>query len=157
MARSHREAGVDVVGAHGEVSALLLLPVLCIISGRRMLDMRAHTIEPPRRPHNGLYDAHHVLQPLPDISILCLDRLLVLEHHLQVMVWLLALQVPDALVQPIDLVLSPLADGALSFTVVGAFAGQLLGCEVRDTTRAAYAPLLGRLTPVGWIIVPMRR
>lgn len=70
------------------------------------------------------------------------------------MVWLLALEVADALVEPVDLVLGALADGALGLAVVGALPGQLVGREVRDAARVGRrAPLLGRL-PVGIAVVP---
>ena len=110
------------------------------ISGRSsrsslLLPTAKHTIEPARGTYNGLDDAQNALQPLPDIGILCLHRFLLEEHDLEVIVWLLTLQVSDALVQAIDLVLGALANGALSFAVVCALAGELLGCEIGDATR----------------------
>lgn len=50
------------------------------------------------------------------------------------MVRLLALQLLDPLIQPVNLRLCALADGALSFAIVCAFPRKLLGCEVCDAT-----------------------
>lgn len=58
------------------------------------------------------------------------------------MVGLLALQLADALIQPVDLFLGALADGALGLAIVCAFAGELLGREVGDAARVGLAASL---------------
>jgi hypothetical protein len=100
------------------------------------------TIETTRCPHNGLDDAHDTLEPLLDVCILCLHRLFLAEHHLQVMVRLLVLEVADALIQAVNLVLCALANGALGLAVVCALPGQLFGGEVGDAARVGARPAL---------------
>ena len=114
------------------------------------------TIEAARRAQDGLDDAQDALEALPDVGILGLDRLFLTQHNLQVMVRLLALEVPYALIQAVNLRLGALSYGALGFAVVCALPGKLLGCEVGDATRrrGARAALLRRRlrgTPIGGI------
>lgn len=117
--------------------------------------MSVHTIEPPRRAHDGLDDAHDALQALPDVGILGLDRLLLAQHHLQVMVRLLALEVAYALVEAVDLVLGALSNRALGLAVVCALPRELLGGEVGDAARiGAGAALLAGLAIVLRVAVP---
>lgn len=103
---------------------------------------------------------HDALEALPGVLQLGGDQVLLAQHQLQVMVGLLALEVVDAAVQGIDLVLGALADGALGLAVVRALAGELLGREVGHASRrrAGAALLRGRLRGtaigvVGWAIV----
>jgi hypothetical protein len=58
------------------------------------------------------------------------------------MVWLLVLEVADALIQAVNLVLCALANGALGLAVVCALPGQLFGGEVGDAARIGARPAL---------------
>lgn len=101
-----------------------------------------HTIEPTGCAQDGLDNAHDTLEPFLDVGILCLYRLFFSEHHLEVMVRLLALQVSYPLIEPVDLVLGALSYRALGLAVVCAFPSQLLGSEVGDTARVGARPAL---------------
>jgi hypothetical protein len=105
-------------------------------------------------------DCHNAVQALPHVVELGGDLLLLAQHHLQVVVGLLALEVQDAPVQRVDLVLGALADGTLGLAVVCPFARKLLGREVGDASgRRRSAALLGRrlrgtsIGMVGWAVV----
>ena len=76
-----------------------------------------------------------------------LDGVPAADDVLQVVVRLLALELADAAVQGVDLVLGALADGALGLAVVCALTGELLGREVGDAARrrAGASFLRGRL------------
>lgn len=125
---------------------------------RHFLICHIRTIESPRGAHNGLEEAYDALQALPDVGILGLDGLLLAQHHLEVMVRLLALEVPDALIQTVDLVLGALSNRALGLAVVRALPGELLGGEVCDATRVwAGAALLVGLTVIMLVAVPRAR
>jgi hypothetical protein len=71
-----------------------------------------------------------------------LDRLLLSDDGLQVIVRLLALKLPYPLIESVDLVLGSFSNRALGFAVVCALPGELLGREVRDTTRVGACPAL---------------
>lgn len=118
------------------------LPVLRIVSLIPYEVPGQHAIETARRTNDGLDDAQDALQPLPDICVLRLDRLFLAEDDLQVMVRLLTLQVPDALIEAIDLVLGALSNGTLSFAVVCALAGKLFRREIGHATRIGASPAL---------------
>jgi hypothetical protein len=124
----------------GDRSAAAASSVRCQLNS--FLINSQHTIETTRHAHNGLDNAQDALQPLPDIRILRLHRLFLPQHDLQVMVRLLALQVPYPLIEPVNLVLSPLPNSALGLAVVCALPGELFGGEVGDTTRIGPSPAL---------------
>jgi hypothetical protein len=113
------------------------------------------TIEAARRAQDGLDDAQDALEALLDVGILGLDRLFLMQHNLQVMVRLLALEIPYALVQAVDLRLGALSYGALGLAVVCALPGKLLGGEVCDATRGGgrAALLRGWLARIGLAVV----
>lgn len=139
VAQARRAVGED--GLEGAI-ARQQLPVLPLVNIRSFFGSSHRTIEATRRTHNGLDDAQDALEPLPDISVLRLDRLFLAEDDLQVMVWLLALQIPDALIEAIDLVLCPLPDGTLSFAVVCALSSKLFRRKVGNATRVGASPAL---------------
>jgi hypothetical protein len=82
-----------------------------------------------------------------------LDGLLLPDDGLQVIVRLLALKLPYPLVESVDLVLGSFSNGALGFAVVGALPGELLGREVRDTTRVGACPTLFAGLAISRVIV----
>jgi hypothetical protein len=100
------------------------------------------TIEAALRAQDGLDDAQHALEALLDIGILGGDGVLLLQHHLQVVVRLLVLEVADALIQAVDLVLGALANGTLGLAVVCALPRELLGGEVGDAAGVGPRPAL---------------
>lgn len=120
---------------------------------------RRRTVETSRRAQNGLDDAHDALESLPDVGIFGLDRLLLAQHNLEIVIGLLALEIADALVQAVDLRLGALSDGALGLAVVCALSSELLGGEVCDATRGGGRAALfrGRLARIGLTVVLSRK
>jgi hypothetical protein len=145
-------------GAVGEQEGATVrrrLPVLRSVSHVTALKQRTRTIESPGRAQDGLDDAHDALEPLFDVGILDLHRLLLAQHHLEVVVRLLALEVSYALIEPVDLVLGALADRALGLAVVCALPGKLLGREVGDAAPMGHLlALLVRLVILRLLAVP---
>jgi hypothetical protein len=150
---------VLVVGRHRKRQALCCCGQFCFPLA---LDCNTgatlRTIETACRAQDRLDDAHDALEALPDVGILGLDRLLLAEHNLQVMVRLLALELSNALVQAVDLRLGALSYGALGLAVVCALPSELLRGEVCNATRGGgrAAFLRGRLTRIGLAVVLSR-
>lgn len=101
--------------------------------------MRPHTIETTGRAYNGLDDSQDGLETRFDVDILLLDGLLLPHHQLEVVVRLLVLELLDAAVQPLDLVLCSLSDGSLGLAVVCALPRKLLRGEVGYAARRGCA------------------
>ena len=102
------------------------------------------TIQTTCRAQDGLNDVHDAFQALPDVGILGLDGLLLAQHNLQVMVRLLALELPYALVQAVNLRLGAFPYRALGFAVVCTLPCELLGSKVCDATRGCGSAALLR-------------
>lgn len=144
-------------------SALLLLPVLRRVSAidlESSLPHSIHTTKAVRSAQDRRGYRHDALEALPDILELCDDLVLLAQDKLKVVVGLLALEVLDAAVQGIDLVLCALTNGALGLAVVRTLPCELFGGEVGDASgRGASATLLCRrlggasIGLIGWAIV----
>lgn len=100
------------------------------------------TVQATCRAQNGLDDANDALQALPDVGIFGLNSLLLAQHDLEVMIRLLALEVPNALIQTVDLCFCALSDCALSLAIIRALPCELLGSEICDATRGGRAAFL---------------
>jgi hypothetical protein len=125
---------------------------------RRALCCGGQFIKTARRAQDGLDDAHDVLKAFPDVGVLSLDRLLLAQHNLQVMVRLLVLELSYALIQAINLRLGSLSDRALGLAVICAFPRELLRGEVCNATRGGGRAALfrGRRTRIGLAVVLSR-
>lgn len=84
---------------------------------------------------NGLQQSVDGLQAALEVVVLGLDGVSGADDVLQLLEGLLALQLLDTALQSLNLVLGPLANGALGFAVVRALLGQLLRGQVGNAAR----------------------
>lgn len=84
---------------------------------------------------NGLQQSVDGLQAALEVVVLGLDGVSGADNVLQLLEGLLALQLLDTALQSLNLVLGPLANGALGFAVVRALLGQLLRGQIGNTAR----------------------
>jgi hypothetical protein len=101
----------------------------------KRLRAAAHTFQPLSTGNEALEGLHEAGQLPLHVLVLLLNGLLLADDNLQVIVRLAALQLEYAGVQPVNLKLRPLPDGALGLAVVCSLALELFGSEVRDAPR----------------------
>lgn len=82
--------------------------------------------------HQWLQQQQGRIELLLDVLVFGFDELLLLEDGLQLLMGLLIGQVPDAVLQGLNLGLGPLSDRSLCFPIICPFLGQLVRGEVGD-------------------------
>ena len=109
--------------------------------GTQVVFMYIHTIEPGLPKIAIADDACYRRQSFLQLLTLLQRPVAILQSTLQLLVGLLAFELPNAPLEALDRVLRPLAYGTLRFTIICPLLGQLLRRQVRHSSRARLASL----------------